>query len=271
MGAVGGLANEILAIAQVIIVSVIIGLGRFYGFTLMFPLFTWIDLQGLPRLALSLGFSLPSIIVLHALLRETGLPATNILLLLVAKEVALGAVFGMILGVPFWAIQGAADALDVYRGGSAANLMDPVNAQEMSVGGTLMGLLTMALFVTMDGIPQLVDILFRSQDVWPLMTLTPPFDIARLKGLLDVAAGGLVFAIVVIAPLFMSLFMIDVALTFAVRGAKSFQIYDLTQVLRGFVLLMILPIFVVLFADHLKGYSRTFLLAVRNGLNQLMG
>ncbi|HRJ69010.1 MAG TPA: flagellar biosynthetic protein FliR [Beijerinckiaceae bacterium] len=264
-----GLGDGFFELATLFTMAATIGFARYYGFTFVFPLFSWMQVRGPLRFAIALGLSMPSIILVYGQLRSGGLVPTGMWAVLVAKEALVGALIGALMGLPFWAMQGMGDAIDVYRGGSAANLFDPVHAQEMTITGNFLLLLALVLFVVIGGVSQSVDIVLRSQAVWPAMHLVPPFEWEALRNLADVAARGLSIALIVAAPLLIAMLLIDVALMFAVKGARTLQIYELSQAARGLLLLMILPAFVLLFESHFVTYLRGLLEAMRSALGLL--
>lgn len=271
MPGLSGIGGEWFRWLELITVALTIGCARAYGFTFMFPLFSWLQLRGMLRFAVALGLGAPSAILVYGTLRESGAPAPLLWAGLVAKEAAIGAAFGALLGLPFWALQGMGDAIDVYRGGSAANLFDPVNAQEMTISGTLFTLTALAFFVVFGGVHETIDLIMRTQAVWPALSLAPPFEWARLSGLVEIMSRALLLAMLIAAPLMIAMFLVDVALVFAVRGAPSFHVYELTQAVRGLLLLMVLPVWVMLFESHFGGFLRGLLASLREALLRIQG
>ena len=251
-----GLNSDMFALLTLLSISVSIGFARYYGFTYVFPLFTWMEIKGPLRFAIAAGLSVPSMVAVYQMVRETGQPGPALWAALVVKEAFVGALLGGLLGLPFWGIQGVGDAVDVYRGASAANLFDPIHAQEMTISGKFLIMLSLALFMVLGELDQSVDLLLRSQAVWPAMTLAPPFELQTLKGFGDVALKALTIALVLGAPLFIALLLVDVTLIFAVRGARAFNVYDLTHSARGLLLMLVLPVYAILFGHHFETQLR---------------
>lgn len=270
MGGLAGLGDEAFQHLTLFTMAATIGFARYYGFTFVFPLFSWMQMRGLMRFSIALGLSLPSTLLVYGQLRAGGVVGNGLWAALVAKEALVGALMGLLLGLPFWAMQGMGDAIDVYRGGSAANLFDPVHAQEMTISGNFLLLLALVMFVALGGVRESVDLILRSQAVWPAMNLLPPFDWQRARDLGDVAARGLSIALIIAAPLLIAMLLIDVALMFTVKGARTLQIYELSQAARGLLLLLILPAFVLLFETHFSTALRRLLDAMRVALGQLV-
>jgi type III secretion protein T len=263
--------GDLFAPLKLLLMALTIGFGRYYGFTYVFPLFSWMEIRGTARFAIASGLSVPSILLVYQIMRDTGQPETMLWLFLVVKEVFVGAVLGGLIGLPFWGLQGVGDAVDVYRGGSAANLFDPVHAQEMTLAGQFLTMMALVLFVVLGGLEHSVDLLLRSQSAWPAMMLAPPFEFATVKGFAEVALKALTVALVMGAPLLIGLLLVDVTLIFAVRGARSFNVYDLVNSARGLLLILILPAYAILFANHFETHMRDFLGALRGVIASLAG
>lgn len=257
----GAAAEEFFSWLTLMSMAATIGFARYYGLTFVFPLFSWMEVRGPLRFAIAAALSVPSMLMVYQMLRVSG-PLTPFLwAALVAKEAFIGALIGGLLGLPFWAIQGIGDTVDVYRGASAANLFDPVHAQEMTISGKFFVMFALALFAVLGGIGESVDLVQRSHGVWPALSLVPPFEISTLKGVADVALKAITIALVLGAPLLIALLLVDVALIFAVRGARSFNIYDLTNAARGLLLIIILPVYATFFAHHFQIHLRGLLQA----------
>lgn len=262
----GATEADLIRLATLLSMSVTIGFARMYGFTFVFPLFGWMEVRGPLRFAIAFGLSVPSIVAVHGLLQAAPALTPGGWVALVVKEAVVGALLGGLYGLPFWAIQGVGDMVEVYRGASAANLFDPVHAQETSIGGKFLIMLALVLFVALGGVADCAELMLASYRSWRALEFLPLMDWAALRGLGAVIGRGLTLAVVLGAPLVLVLLLVDVALIFAVRSARSFQINDLNHAARGLMLLLVLPVFVTLFGAHLGPQLRALLLAMRAAL-----
>jgi type III secretion protein SpaR/YscT/HrcT len=240
----------LLAAAESLLGAVTLGSMRVFGLTFVFPLFSWTRLTGVLRMVFALGVSLPvSLAARHTL----AVPDWPMLLVLAAKEFAVGAFLGLLLAVPFWGLQAAGDVVDAYRGASAANLQDPMNAAEQTVLGALLVQLGLALFVVSGGLLALLGVVHESYAAWPLARLAPPFDLA-LGRLVGAVLGALVrVAITVAFPLLMVLLLVDLALVFLARSARQFPAFDLSVTLKNLAFLLMLPACAAFLATWFRG------------------
>lgn len=256
--------NELIGWVQRIFYAGFVGSGRFMGFAVFFPLFSWIQLRGVLRNGVIVALSLPNIAVIYLNLGDAPIPGLFQTIPLIIKEVAIGIVFGMLLGLPFWAAQMAGDVTDAFRGASAANLFDPVNSNEVSVTGTFLVLYSLAIFVLIGGIPLLVDMMMRSFAVWPSTTLFVDINQAAFIDFAGVAGRALMMALIMAAPLLISLAFADLAIIFATRSGKSFPIYDLINTFHNMIFILVLPFFALLFMEHYPPVLRTLFNDVAN-------
>lgn len=249
------IVTRVMNEGPLIIKAVGLGSARLMAVLFVFPLFSWTRLQGTLRTAIGLSLSLPSILLAYQLLKETPLTAGEFTVL-VTKEGAVGLIIGLVLGLPFYAAQAAGDVIDVYRGASAANLFDPVNAQESTVLGTIMILMTLALFVIGGGMLLMIEIVVDTYTAWPMLQLTPniglPLDSTVGAGLLAIFR----IALVIGGPLLIFLAMVDIGLVFSGKSAKQFNLYDLSNSLRNMILLIILPVYFVFFISFYTDEAR---------------
>ena len=243
--------------------ALVAGSARAAGFMLLFPLFTRLELPQTLSLPVSIAISLPVIMMIHAqgtVTRELG---AGVFMLIIGKEFAIGAMLGILMAVPIWAAQGAGDIIDLYRGASAPNLFDPVNASEVTALGSLLVFLSLALFVAAGGIPAALEILYESYTVWPVQQVAPPFslDAATVfgKALTEIVRLAYVLA----APPLIVLALIDITFMFVERTARRFQIFDLTNAFKSLAVILLAPVYTLFFAYYLKAEMSGALAVIR--------
>lgn len=243
-----------------------VGSGRFLGLAIFFPLFSYLQLRGVLRNSVVVALSVPNIALIYFNLGDAPVPGVFQTMPLVFKEMAIGMVLGMLLGLPFWAAQIAGDVTDAFRGASSANLFDPVNANEVSITGTFLMLYTLAIFALIGGIPLLVDMMMRSFAAWPSTLLFVKIDQSALVDLAAIGGRALLLSMILAGPLLIALALADITLIFATHSGRSFPIYDLTNTFHNLIFIFILPVFAVLFIEHFPPILRTMFLNVLDTL-----
>lgn len=227
--------------------------ARIQGFIQFFPLFVRIGLAGSLQSGVALALAVPGAVVLHPMMPDVMAGGSTTMLLTVGKEFLVGAGIGLLLGVPFWAVQAAGDVVDLYRGASAANLFDPLNVAEASTLGTVMLLLSLALFLVAEGLPAALGVVYDSYAVWPVLQPLPRFDVeaARLFGrALETIVNS---AFILSAPLMIIMVATDIAYAFLGRSAQKLQIFDLSTSTKNLLVIMLAPVYAVLLPRYVEG------------------
>lgn len=236
-------------VAAVLALSPVV--ARYFGFLTTFPLATWLNLGGVLRLAISFVLAMPEIVVQIPAL-EARHDTAFVLLLLTIGEALLGGGLGLLLGAPVWVAQGAGDIIDSYRGASATNTLDPMNAVETSNFGQLNAILVQTWMVE-SGVLRM-DLDFMAQSFGSLRLGRSPdllssgiLELARTL-LADIAQSALTMA----GPLLVLLLLADAALGVLGRISKHFQ-FDATAISsKSLVFYLSLPVyagFLFVFAD----------------------
>jgi type III secretion protein T len=216
--------------------------GRFLGFAMVFPLFSWLNLSPLVRAAFAAAMATP--IAYHEFTYPTfakSLTAWD-LLALTSKEMFVGLLIGLLAGVPFWAAQNCGELIDTYRGSSAGNLFDPSLTTETSELGAALILAAIAVLIWSGGMFDLLGQIYMTFQVWPPFSPLPVLE--RTSALI---AGGLVAKQLLMgvgfsAAIIMSMFAVDLALALMGRSTRQVQVFDISLVLKNLAVVLLLPL-----------------------------
>lgn len=234
------------------VVGVLLVAGRFFGLFTTFPLFSWVNLNGLIRVALAVGFAVGA--------ADDGSVARSVaeqrvwyLLVLLAKEVAVGALLGVLLGLPVWAAQVAGDVLDSFRGANAANIFDPIHSDELTVGGQMNALIAMSCLVAIGGLPLVFEIVSLSFAAAPVSGLSITVSADLSAGLRAFGDRVVAYGMLVAGPLLVLMLLIEIAFAIEGRIARQFGLDMVSAVMKGLAFLVIIPIY----AAFLYAYSES--------------
>jgi type III secretion protein T len=231
--------------------ALVLGSMRMLGLTFTFPLFTWTRITGPLRMAFALAVSLPVTFGVHGSLSQGGDPGTTLLVALMLKEFVLGAAIGLALAVPFWGAQAAGDVIELYRGASAANLVDPLNASETSVLGSVLIQFTLALFVVSGGLLTLIGTVFETYRAWPSTSLAPGFGLEAASAVGTLVLGLLRIGLILAGPMLLAMLLADLGLMLLARGAQQFPLFDLSVTAKNLAVLMLAPAYALFFQAYL--------------------
>ncbi|MBE7211990.1 MAG: flagellar biosynthetic protein FliR, partial [Gluconacetobacter diazotrophicus] len=125
------------------------------------PVFSRLELSNLLKGAIATGMVFPMWPVLVNAMGGQA-PGTTTLLLIVVKEVLVGAAIGLPLGLPFWGLLAVGDIVDQQRGATQGRLNDPAGFGDLSVTGTLLLLCAIMILVVNGRLDVIADTLYTS-------------------------------------------------------------------------------------------------------------
>jgi len=232
---------------QTLLYALVLAAARILAFVITHPVFTRFGLQaGLLRGAIVIAVAAPVFSATAIELRGQPLPGNFEFIGLLGKEILIGLLLALILGVPFWAAAAAGDMIDLQRGASMATLVDPGSGGETSPTGTLFFLFALLLLATSDWYRDiLLNGLYQTYTLWPVMTPLPaisPESGAILLALLgDILKIGLVLAL----PIFASLLLTEISLAIIGRYMPQINIMFLAMSVKQVVYVILLPLYFV--------------------------
>lgn len=209
----------------------------------MLPLFAAESVPASVRAAFTAGLALcllPAMIG-HAALQDL---APGSLMLLTVKEAGIGAVLGLLGSLVFYALQVAGSMIEMQAGLSMASLIDPNSGQDSTLVSSLFQQLFSILFIVGGGLLAYIGMLFDSYSVWPLQSLLPAFDPARLAMLIVAMVGEMLWlAIKIAAPFVILLLLVELAMGFLSRMVPQANAFFLSLPVKVLLLAMLLLAF----------------------------
>jgi len=152
------------------------------------------------------------------------------LLLAAMAELLVGMTFGLAFALPNAALHTSGWLIDMQAGLGAANLFNPGHAGEMeSLLGHALGLVAVVLFFTFDLHHLLLRGLVESVAVMPLGQLDVRLNPAGLLGLLS---SSFLLGLMVVVPVVLGLFCVDVGVAYATRTMPQANVYFLALPLK---------------------------------------
>jgi len=234
--------------------------ARMTGMITVMPAFTRVGATGILRGAIALALALPLVPIVVQAMADERLTVAAIAILLL-KELTVGVVIGLVLGVPFWAAEAAGDVLDLQRGSTAASLLDPTAMTEESITGTLFGLAMVALYYGSGGLTLTLRTVYESYGVWPAHRFMPIFSMSAgrlMVGLLDdVVSMGVALG----APIMVCLLLADLLLALVARAAPHLNIFALTLSVKNLVFALLLTLYCAFLLSYMGEDLKSLLVA----------
>ncbi|WDM67816.1 flagellar biosynthetic protein FliR [Xanthomonas cucurbitae] len=194
----------------------------------------------LVRISTMLAFAWLTLLALPA---DYPLPAAGqpmALALAAVGELMIGGVFGLGFLIPNAALHTSGWLLDMQAGLGAGALLNPASAdtQESLLGHALM-LAAMVLFFSLDLHVVMFKGLIASTSVVPLGRMSHPIS---AEGLLAMFGSSFLGALMVVMPVVLGLFLVDVAVGYASRSMPQANMYFLALPLKVAVALGLLAL-----------------------------
>jgi type III secretion protein T len=228
-----------------------LAVARMVGVMMVLPVFTRLGVTGILRNGIGLTLAVPVVPMIAAGI-DTGQLSPALVGALLFKEVAIGVVVGLVLGVPFFAAEIAGDVLDLQRGSSSASLVDPLGAVEANITGTLLALVILALFFGSGGLPLTLRALYDSYGIWPVRRFLPLFSSEAGGLLLHLLDTVVALGVMLAAPIMVCLLLVDLLFAFLSRAAPQLQVFYLSLGVKNLLFSLIL----VLYGAFMIGYMR---------------
>lgn len=240
---------------SIVMVALAIGAARPLGFVIMCPIFSRFAIkEGIVRGGVLVALTLPVFPSVLTEIHAAGVPEPTSMLMIIVKEMAIGFLLALITGLPFWAAATAGDFIDMGRGASMGNLVDPGSGGETSVTGTFL-FLTCVLWLIAAGvfIPAVFGPLFETYKVYPVLEMLPALNpengALALDFLSDLARAGLVLAIPILIPMF----LVEALLAISGKYIQQLNVMFLSMSVKQAIYVLILLIYAAAFAGYVSG------------------
>lgn len=226
-----------ILIAQEQILVLVLIFARISVFFTLLPIINFIKLPVVIRILLAVAFSVLIKYSLNFPLVHKDLNA--LYLFKVVKEASVGAIMAFGVLTVFSIFQLAGRILDFQMGLSVASQIDPISKAQSPMIGALLFYLGSIVFMLEGGLHVFVKVLFKSFEWVSLDQMGYALPVEAM-----IMLFGLVFslALVLAAPIIITLFLIDIALSFSARFMPQMNIFILSipvKIYIGFVLLAI--------------------------------
>jgi len=256
----GSLNNYLIAVGFAV--------ARMTGVIIVLPAFTRLGLTGILQSAVALALAFPLVPVLVQSVADQHLMVTATTGFLLLKEVTVGLVIGLVLGVPFWAAEAAGDVLDLQRGSTSASLMDPLSITEASISGTLFGLVMVALYYSSGGLLLTLRVVYDSYGLWPAGRLLPFFSASAGQLFIGVLENVATMGLMLAAPLVVCLLLTDLVLGLVSRAAPNLNVFALSMGAKNLVFALMLVLYCAFLVKYM-GNNLESLLTARHQLEAI--
>ena len=224
---------------------------RAMGLVMILPIFTQIGLTGVLRTGFVLAMALPLMPYTLSEMEAFGPLGLGHIAGLVLKEAFVGTILGFAFGIPFWGVQSAGDIADFQRGLMGANIGDPSQSGEASITATFLVLIMIVLFIVVGGMTIVLETLYRSYQIWPILSFGPGLSLENAKLFLGALDDIMRLAFVVGGPVIIAMFLGDAVLAAITRFAPQLNVFVLSMGVKCAIFVAFMPIYAVFILDYM--------------------
>jgi flagellar biosynthetic protein FliR len=245
--------------------------ARWLPLTVLAPIFAARSMPATARLGLALALTLLVFGAAHSASGPVATQSTT-LALMVVREVLVGALLGLVVAIPFYALESAGRLIDTARGARMAEVLAAPTGIRASPTGAFLLLMGVVLFLLVDGHLMVISAVGQSYRSLPVGGALPPDAPARVLPLaLHLGSELLLVALGIAAPVLATAVLVDLSLGLAGRLAPRLPLYFLGLPLKGLggIAVLLLTLSVLLWS--LGGLYRLTLRALDTTLAILGG
>lgn len=256
-------SSEALLILQVLTLA----MSRPMGAALFIPFLSRQQVPALARAALCMALALPPAAAMWPAVQAAP-PNTASWLALLLKEGVLGALIGMLIAVPFWAIRGMGTLIDNQRGANAAQQVNPALQADATLIGELSERALVALLIDWGVLTSVYGVLFDSYGAWSALDIFPALDAAHGVHVVAALIRCVSDALVLAAPVLLLLLLIELGLAIASTAVQGFDVYGSAMPVKTISSLLILALIAPGLLDHVGTGALSWW---RHGIQSLLG
>lgn len=175
--------------------------------------------------------------------------------LLIIREFLVGLSIGFIAYISYNAIYIAGEIVDMHIGFGMVNVLDPVSNIQVPVTSNIYFIISMLLFLLINGHHMLIKALFDSFTTLPVGTAV--FDAGLADGLMEVFSAIFSTGFKIAAPVIAATFMCEIALGTISRMVPQLNIFIVGMPLKIVIGLVVLLITIPIFVDVMESLFGT--------------
>jgi type III secretion protein T len=231
--------------SELAFLALVLGTARVLAFVMVTPIFTRFGLQqGLLRSTLLLAFAAPVIPAVYIELAGLPTPPPFEVALLVLKELIIGLILALTLGLPLWAVAAAGDIIDMQRGAMMTEMVDPGSGDQTTPTGTLFFLMAALILVSSGWFTEvLLRSLYDTYTLWPVIEPLPAFDPSAAWRVLAILDRLLETGVTLALPLVAAMLLAEIAIALATKYTQQINAMFLSMSVKQLIYVVLVPVF----------------------------
>ncbi|RKQ37499.1 flagellar biosynthetic protein FliR [Oceanobacillus halophilus] len=239
---------------------------RVLAFFVTMPLFSY---RTIP-MPFKIGLSFFVALIMFNTVDSSGLVFNEIYFFLLAKEILVGLLIGLIAFIIVSAIQVAGGFIDFQMGFAIANVMDPQTGAQSPMTGQFFYMISLLFLLTVDGHHIIIDGIVNSYHFIELDRFIPFENRSIADFIINSFNHMFLIAFQMSVPIVGCLFLVDVALGIIARTVPQMNVFVVGLPLKILVSFLAIFVFLSLYMTLAQKLFESMFLAMRE-LMQLFG
>jgi type III secretion protein T len=226
--------DTLKALYEGLLMPLSLGMPRMLAMMMVFPLLPTAMFPALLRNSVAISLVL---ITCPLSLSQIGAtpPSPLSWLLLIGKEVLIGAAIGWVFALLVWSLESVGALIDIQTGSNNGAIFDPINNESGGPWAPFMRSVAIVLFLSYGGLMVMLGCLYRSYIEWPITSFYPPsldhfesWSIDRLKALLASTAS-------LATPVIGVLLVVEMGIGLVNRAVPQLNVFTFSMPIKGAV------------------------------------
>lgn len=228
--------------------------SRCVAFTSVAPLIGHKSIPALIKISFAIFLTL---IIFPSLEAPIQYPRGHLFVYMIVMNVFVGLLIGWIASLVIEIVRTAGEIINMEMALHAATLFDPGSQSQTTIIGKFFDYLALVLFISVGGIEKIIEGLYKSYNVFPVVLYELGFNVQKL---IHASAEVMLVGFLIVSPILMVLLTIDLILGLMSRAAPQINAFQVSFSIKpsiGLILLLLLlpalfPMLVSLFNNPLK-------------------
>ncbi len=228
--------------------GLILSTPRIIGMTLFIP---FLRPPQLPPMARNAFAFILGLMLLPLIWQQIPALEGSTIFLLVLKETLVGLLLGFIVALAFLIPQAVGDFIDNQRGASIASLFNPAFGGQASPLGLLLSQAFLVWFIISGGFILFFELFFSSFKIFPINAFIPLHSDALWQAIAHSFTLYIHLALVVAAPVVLSMLISEIALGLVSRFAPQLNVFFISMSLKSIIAIVILLFYFSILLEHI--------------------
>lgn len=169
--------------------------------------------------------------------------------LLMLKEMFVGFLLAVMVGIPFWIAGVAGAMIDAQRGGGFSETVSPLSGDDTTVMGILFWLFMATAYFLSGGLMNTLSLLYDSFELWPILSLTPTIDFTQWETILRLLDVVVLNAAIIVLPFVALMLLTDLALFYMSTFIPQLNVFAVSLPVKSGIVAAVMVLYITLIPE----------------------